>query len=165
MDSKHLYIYNQNGVGRIVCKDCGNIEYNVLSFTHGFGERSCSTYGVQCQECGAFDRHWSFNEADFADIDEDEPEVKYTGRSIIFKIEVEGDEDEEFGDLNFAIFLPKWLRRFFPPEVEEIKKPTRPQPPREDCPKCHSLKITNSNPVFCPKCRSYNVKYECEYVT
>lgn len=158
MDTQHLHLYNQNGVGRIVCKDCGHIEHKVIAFTHRFGDGSCSTHGIQCLKCGAFYRYTNVSQY----MRPKKKEVKYTGRSIIFKMKC--DEKDGLGEICFAMFLPKWLQRFF--ELEKVKEETSapPKPAFDGCPKCHSQEI-NRNPAFCPKCKSYNVKYECEYET
>ncbi|MFI3261840.1 MAG: hypothetical protein R3Y26_02905 [Rikenellaceae bacterium] len=164
MNSKYLYLYDQNGEGSITCKDCGHTVDDVLAFIHGFGEGSSCTYGVQCQECGTFGQYWDFDLEEYKRITreiETDYEIKYTGRSIVFSMEM----DSPFDILQIAIFLPKWLRPFFPREIKRKDVSYIPERPRKDCPKCNSLKISRSQPIFCPKCKSYNVKYKCEYET
>ena len=172
------------GAGTINCKDC-NFSHGLTSFTHGYvqGEKgemfpSCSS-GYQCQSCGKFTTRSQtepFAESSFTRTLEDVPkeerahrieQIQRWVRGLEYdmkekpKKEWRSDWEQNLIDYN------RELSTVTPEELKAIKD-KREESNREyaaslfcDC----GGELKRDQILFCPQCKSKNLKYDMGFIT
>ena len=172
------------GAGTINCKDC-NFSHGLTSFTHGYvqGEKgemfpSCSS-GYQCQSCGKFtsrSKTEPFAESNYTHTLEGVPEEQRAHRIEQIQGWVRGLE-YDMKKKPKKEWRPEWKQKWIdynrelntvtPEELKAIKD-KREESDREyaaslfcDC----GGELKRDQILFCPQCKSKNLKYDMGFIT
>ena len=172
------------GAGTINCKDC-NFSHGLTSFTHGYvqGEKgemfpSCSS-GYQCQSCGKFttrSKTEPFAESGFTRTLEGVPkeerahrieQIQGWVRGLEYDMKEKPKKEWRSDWEQNLIAYNRELSSVTPEELKAIKD-KREESDREyaaslfcDC----GGELKRDQILFCPQCKSKNLKYDMRYIT
>lgn len=176
--------FGMSGLGDLACCDC-NFSITYTSFTHGYVQNESgamfrtSTSGFQCQSCGEFTKRSQtepFSESHFTHTLEDIPDEQRAHRIEIMKSMKEMCESSMQDNPDSKLFkqwesqVSNYAKELNTVSLEELKAIKEK---REEFNKAYAAslfcdcgeKLGGEQALFCPLCKSENLKYNMKVIT
>ena len=173
-----------NGHGTISCSDC-EFSQEFTVFTHGYSENEsglrfpCSTSGFQCQSCGKFTTRKRIEpfvksvwEVTFEELPDEERadriEHMISMKKMCESYMNENPKEQWLGTWEPTVTEYTEVLNTVPPEEIKAVKEKREEFKRQyaaslfcDC----GGRLDKEKILFCPSCKSNNLKYDIKYMT